>query len=251
MDPHLRDEECETIPGYGKNTVVEAINLAHSSGFSNVAALIDRDWGKSRVEVCELAVKTDDYDMDATVFFAGSVCNRVVHAHCSRDQVRNFLSIHNMRSPVDAVTRMALPLGMLRKLSHDNGWGLRVADLPVDEIVAPDTITIDLDRMARKSFEMSKAPRISQSDLGVVVAQVRAKIEACRDVRSFCCGHDLNSCLAYLMRTQWSGNVGRRALERAMRAAYSCGEFSRASFFGGISAVLKVASADLFTCHDE
>ena len=132
LDAHLADDFCETIPGYGNDSVVEAISLVESRGIPDVAALIDRDWGKSRRPISGLAARTDFYDIDATIFFSGDVCKRVVGAFCDRSKVARFLSDKQFQSVIDAAVALAFPLGVLRSLSHSKGWGLRVAGLPIE-----------------------------------------------------------------------------------------------------------------------
>ncbi|MEW2552994.1 hypothetical protein AB0957_14810 [Streptomyces zhihengii] len=248
LDPHLDDGVVETIPGYGKDSVIEAVQIAFDSGFTNVAALIDRDWGKSRRKPCDLAVPTDKYDIDATVFYAGDVCRRVVSAFCDRDRVREFLAAHGWSSPMEAVSALAFPLGVLRKLSYDEGWGIKVAGTPFDKVAQPDCNGVDLSALVVSAIERAGKPRISERDVPDVIGSVNRFMAQVEDISDYCCGHDLNSALSFLMRKKWSGKASKDLIERSMRGAFSCREMLGSRFFKGIHGVFGVPEGDLFTC---
>ncbi|MFG2353732.1 hypothetical protein [Streptomyces sp. NPDC048521] len=248
LDPHLIENACETVPGYGKDSVVIAINLVDQQGLRNVGALVDRDWRKSRHSISALATQTDHYDIDATVFFTGNVCQRLVSAFCDRQKVRDFLTARRLTSPVEAATKLALPLGILRKLSFDNGWGLRVAGTPIKEVVSEEGDTVDTGSLFDLCLKRSKAARIGPSDKNSVAAALETEISSVADASEYCCGHDLNSALAYLMQAYWGGRVSKDTLERSMRGAFSCSDLASTRLHGGIQSVLNSSADVLFNC---
>jgi hypothetical protein len=249
LDPHLVDGACETVPGYGKDSVVEAINLIDQQGIKNVGALVDRDWCKSRKPISALAARTDFYDIDATIFFTGEVCRRMVSAFCDRDKVQHFLDAHQISSPVDAAIILSLPLGVLRKLSHDHGWGLRVAGTPIKEVAYADGSAIDIDELFDMSLKRSKKARVSESDKAQIVTSIRTVMRSEIDAMEYCCGHDLNSVMAYLMQTHWAARISKDTLERAMRGGFSCPELMSTQLYKDLHSVLKVSKSELFTCE--
>ncbi|MFG2317392.1 MULTISPECIES: hypothetical protein [Streptomyces] len=248
LDPHLNEDICETIPGYGKNSVIEAINIASQQNMSNVAALLDRDWQKAESPIPSIAVMTDYYDIDATVFYSGDTCKRVVAAFCDRDRVRDFLTAGNWKSPEEIATSLAFPVGVLRKLNHDTGWGLRFADTPFTEVALPDSTGLDLTKTVASALSRSKKPRVGEQDIPSIVSAAEQEIRNVSNQRSFCCGHDLNSALAYLMAYKWAARINRKTLERSMRAAFSCKEMSSTAMFGRIPSALECSTKVLFTC---
>ncbi|UJA08800.1 DUF4435 domain-containing protein [Streptomyces collinus] len=248
LDPHLQEDACETVPGYGKDSVVVAISLVEQQGLRNVGALVDRDWNKSRHSISSLAARTDFYDIDATVFFSGTVCRRIVSAFCDREKVREFLSIHKLASPADAAVRLALPLGVLRKLSYDHGWGLRVAGTPIKEVVRESGDAVDTNQLFDLCLKRSKKARISQNDKAHVLALFETEMASVANSSEYCCGHDLNSVLAYLMQAHWGGRVSKDMLERAMRGALSCAELASTRLYGQIHSVLRSPEGSLFNC---
>ncbi|MFB7457559.1 hypothetical protein [Streptomyces sp. NPDC056188] len=248
LDPHLIEDTCETVPGYGKDSVVIAINLVDQQDLRNVGALVDRDWSKSRRAISALATQTDYYDIDATVFFTGNVCQRLVSAFCDRQKVREFLTAQQLASPVEAATRLALPLGVLRKLSFDNGWGLRVAGTPMKEVVSEKGNTVDADSLFDLCLKRSKKARIGPRDKGDIVASLEAEISSVTDASEYCCGHDLNAALTHLMQAHWGGRVSKDTVERSMRGAFSCSDLASTRLYGGIQSVLNSSAEVLFSC---
>ncbi|MFC8665497.1 hypothetical protein [Streptomyces sp. NPDC057199] len=248
LDPHIEEDVCETIPGYGKNSVLDAIKIVSQQNMNDVAALLDRDWQKDNSGLPDVAVTTDHYDIDATVFYAGDTCKRVVAAFCDRNIVRNFLREGDWSSPVEVATALAFPVGVLRKLNHEEGWGLRFSDTPFSEVALPSSGGVDLTKTVASALSRSKQPRVTEQEIPRIVSSAQRAMEKAQDPHSFCCGHDLNSALAYLMFSKWSTRINRKTLERAMRAAFSCSEISSTTMFADIPPALKCSSAELFTC---
>ncbi|MFD5202074.1 hypothetical protein ACFWM7_18385 [Streptomyces sp. NPDC058375] len=248
LDPHIKESICETIPGYGKSSVLEAITIADQQNKSGVAALVDRDWEKEASSLPGSAVVTDHYDIDATVFYTGDVCRRVVTAFCDRTLVRDFLRGGGWNSPSEVATSLAFPVGVLRKLNHEEGWGLRFSDTPFSEVALQDSTGIDLTKAVGSALSRSRKPRIAERDIAAIAALAQHAMAGIADRRAYCCGHDLNSALAYLMSNKWSARINRKILERAMRATVSCADISSTEMFSGIPSALKTSPGELYTC---
>ncbi|MFF7021063.1 hypothetical protein ACFY97_08610 [Streptomyces klenkii] len=239
---------CETVPGYGKDSVMIAISLIERQSIPGVAALVDRDWSKPWDSMSRLAVRTDYYDIDATIFFTGDVSGRMVAAFCDRQKVKDFLGAHEFTSPADAAAKLALPLGVLRKLSHDNGWGLRVAGTPIKDIAHESGGAVDVSRLFDVCLKRSGKARVGQQDRLEITDSIEAVISSLAKPSEFCCGHDLNSALAYLMQAHWGARISKDMLERAMRGGFSCIELASTQFRSDIHSVLGVPEEGLFNC---
>ncbi|MFD5894911.1 hypothetical protein [Streptomyces sp. NPDC060366] len=249
LDPHINDYTCETIPGYGKNSVLEAMLIAEQRNLRDIAALIDRDWEKDRLPVSSLAVKTDFYDIDATVFYSGDVCRRVVGAFCDREEVRKFIGLGSWDSPLEPVTELAFPIGILRKLNFEGGWGIRFSDTPFREVALAGARGVDIERTVLSAIERSKKPRVGISDVASIVDIATDAMAEVDDKPAYCCGHDLNGALAYLMTSKWRGRINRTSLERAMRAAFSCKELFSTTLHTALPSALNCISSEVFTCE--
>ncbi len=248
LDPHLEESFCETLPGYGKSSVLDAIKIVEQQQMRDVAALIDRDWGKGQTPIPTVAVQTDHYDIDATVFYSGDVCRRVVYSFCDRATVRLFLQTGGWSSPVEPATLLAFPVGILRKLNHENGWGLRFSDTPFTEVALHDTTGVDLEKTVLSAISRGKKSRLTQSDIPAVVALARSEMKNVGDPSAYCCGHDLNAALSYLMSQKWRARMNRRTLERAMRAAFSCKEIAATKIRAELPVALRCPPEDLYIC---
>lgn len=249
LDPHLVEGACETIPGYGSNSVVDAIRIATQQQTKGVAALIDRDWAKDDQKISPLAAQTDHYDIDATIFYSGNVCRRVVSTHCNRDAVRGFLSSGGWDSPIQPATALAFPIGVLRKLNQEQGWGIRCADTPFDDVAFPDASGIDIEKAVLSAIKRSKKPRVNEADARAISTEVTEEMLSITDPATHCCGHDLNSALSFLMRRKWGGGgINKRSVEKAMRAAFSCAELTSTKFHAGLSSAYACSRPELFTC---
>ncbi|MFD9430350.1 hypothetical protein [Streptomyces sp. NPDC060002] len=248
LDPHLEEDLCETLPGYGKSSVLDAIKIVEQQQMRGVAALIDRDWEKDEISIPVVAVQTDHYDIDATVFYSGDVCRRVVYSFCDRASVRNFLQVGGWASPVEPATLLAFPIGVLRKLNYEHGWGLRFSDTPFSEVALPDATGVDLVKTVSSALARAKKARIMPSDIPAVAALANSEMKSVTDPTAYCCGHDLNASLAYLMSQKWRGRINRKTLEKAMRAAFSCKEIAVTKMRAGLPVALRCSPEDLYVC---
>lgn len=218
LDPHLDDGACVSFPAHSKSALKAAVLLADGNAFEGVLAIMDRDF----VDVLEPRVTssnvvyTSDYDLDATMMFAGDVMERVASAYSDRLVRTEYLQWHGLTLE-EAVVGLAVDLGLARFVSVRDRLGFRCEKFPIHETARVEHCKIDRTKLAM--ILESRSPNATTTAVSLV-SVVEREVASVHDPRWYCAGHDLAASLATLVN-HWGGAASRGALERAIRAAFS------------------------------
>lgn len=234
-----------TVPGHAKTIVLEAIELSEARQMPHVLGIVDRDLdGVLQPEcVSDNVVYTDDYDLEATMLFAGTVFDRVV-ANMSDREVRERHLAEVSSSANELVIDIAGAVGLLRYASARDGHGLRCRKLPVHAVVNANGHAIDVHQLARVAISRSPNSTVAE---GTVVTVVQEEQKTCQDLRRFCNGHDLAATLAMLAR-RWGSARSQVAIEENIRVAFGCAELKETNLYVAIQAWCERFGAAVWNC---
>jgi hypothetical protein len=134
LDPHIDERACDTVPGNGKTVVLGAMHLINENSVERVLALVDADLDGvvGGAPPIPNVIRTGLYDLDAEIFFAGAVVERVIASHTDRKLRRSDGA--TTQAVVDAVTELASSVGLLRLCSDRHGYGLKIRRFPFNEV---------------------------------------------------------------------------------------------------------------------
>ncbi len=245
---HIDESEVNVIPGYGKGVIQPAMSLVNTHSVPNVIALLDRDFedllpgstGGPNVFF------TDRYDLDATIFFSGSLCDRLAFNFGDGDQIKSLISDLGCSDLARASANLALPVGVLRFISVRDSLRLNLRDFPIGEIVRDDCRSVDLEAFAslairRTSEPQRKLPR-------ELVAEMRTEIAGISNPYTFCSGHDLARALSVILRKRGGVSLRPDTVERALRGAFGCTEIRATRMYSELAMWAQQQNKRMWAC---
>ncbi|MEW9553929.1 hypothetical protein [Nonomuraea sp. NPDC050783] len=249
LKDHVDEADVNIVPGNGKAIVVPAITLLNNDSVPDVIALVDRDLedhaGNPSPSYGNLFF-TDRHDLDATIFYTGSICDRIAYSFGGRSGIDGFLANGSCKTVAEAATLLALPLGALRLISVRDGYDLPLKKFPLGEVTKGKSTIIDVNKMAQIAIQRcSGAVTIAPSDLAGKVLNELTRIS---DGMPFCSGHDLVRALTIILRVHASYSVAADVLEKTLRAAFGCTELASCVFFSQINVWRRENSRKIWRC---
>jgi len=250
FDAHLQHQQCFSLPGYGKQSVLKAIELVDRTGLSNVIGVVDRDLDFIQgVDISsDNVIYTDAYDLDTTIFYASSTFVRVAASICERSAQESHLGSLDGRDARNLVESIAAPLSLLRMISERESLGLKLRGFPMHEVVDGGSASVRVKDLVRLAWQRSGSPTtIVLQDL---VSEVEALLAQGLAGAQSICGHDLHASLSVIARASWGApkSVGVDAVARLFRAAFSCTELMATELFAAIAAWADARSLTVWRC---
>jgi hypothetical protein len=190
-------------------------------------------------------IYTEHSDLIADVFNCSESTNRVLHAHCDPARLTQHLNMLKM-SAHEVILQIAFPVSALRFVSRRDELRLAMRDFPVQEVVDRTTGRTDLQKLVK----VASAKSGLSLDEDEVVARLQLALRAYQDdLGRRCCGHDIISVFALLLRKQWSRtNVGKDGLRRAFASAFSCQDFRATRLYARIRAWCLANGTIVWAC---
>ncbi|NKR68695.1 hypothetical protein GS536_11500 [Rhodococcus hoagii] len=229
---HVDDDAVTVLCGLGgKPDLLSASAKVDQHGTPQVYFLIDSDYDKfipPEAEYGKTVIASDGHDlvMDL-VLIDRSIIHRVIDSH-TRGHSRGGESI----DAADVLTKaidLALPVGVLRMLSVENGWGLNLRDYPFGRLKStpPDLaeiVEIAVERSAPVADEASILPALTY-------AMTSYRTHATAIVGD----HDCFSAIARVMCDRGFKKAGADHLSSSFLAAVGCNSLNRTSWFTSMS----------------
>jgi hypothetical protein len=228
---HIDHAEVNVIPGYGKDVISSAMKLVNEHDVPVVIALLDRDFGElmSNYESQPNVFMTDRYDLDATIFFSGDLCDRMAFALGEGEQIKALLADLDCPDLSHAVASLAGAIGVLRMISVREGLSLGMRDFPIGEVVRDDCRSVDLESLA--DLALRRGPRPQPTRPSDLVKKMQMEFASSTDAYAYCSGHDLAKALAVILRKRGGAQVRWDFIERALRGAFNCSELRSTQMF--------------------
>ncbi len=234
ISPHVNHASVDCKYVGGKDRVLKVIRLVNSVRLDRVLAIVDRDFdGILNPEVSEgNVVYADEADMDAMIFFSGSVLDRILRNHADVESMEADLQ-RSGQTVEGRFVSLSFPVGVLRKMSMEFGFGLDLDKVPFHSVVGSDGVSVDYVRlcdMAVRKSEKHRAP----SDLQ---ERYKKELDSTPISRAFCRGHDLAGALDYCVRL-WGGKkvLGRKGAEALVRACFAKSDLVGSAFYRDVAA---------------
>jgi hypothetical protein len=246
LDPHVDPETCETIPGNGKASVLGALEIVNSRGPARVLGIVDADLDThlGLASVPSNVVTTDLYDLEATIFFAPGLADRLCAAHFDREALRAHTAAAGTPVP-ELVTRLTFPLGVLRLISRQDGLDLSLRDFPVSEVLESDCAGIDLAALVNLAVRRSKSAAASEGEL---LRRLLKELAATPETRDVCCGHDIVSVLSALGRQRFASRTGAVQMHKSLRAALDCASLGATRLYSDVARWAASHSTKIWAC---
>ena len=246
IDPHLNSADIHSIPGFGKQSVLEAATLLTQHRTCNVLCLIDSDFDPFTGQNASYpanVVSSEFYDLDADVLFHDQGAVKSLAVNFSRRDARETYLTSKALDLQDLVIEVSAAVGALRRMSVHNSLGYSLSDFPMQYAVKgfeSGSLCAEIIRMADLRSPAAPAG-------GVDPVTLAGELASLSDKRVVCRGHDIISTLSVLFRG-WGSGVGHKELESAARARVSCQVWRTTVFFREVASWASESSAVAWTC---
>jgi hypothetical protein len=227
LDGHLDMNMATSVPGYGKNTVLRAIDVLRQARIKLVVGVLDADFGavEGRDHEYEDLIFSELYDLDADVFAVPLVARRFAAAQFDRADLAASLPHVQPEALGVYFLRLAAPLGVLRYISCRDQLGLALRDFPIEAAFDISAIRLDLNRLVSMAAAKSAGVNIDQVDVARAVAELLQSAQS--GLEKYASGHDACAIAAVLGRRRLGGSkLTQEAAERALRSSVGCAEFA-------------------------
>jgi hypothetical protein len=245
LDPHVDDRWAATFPAHAKSVPKRALELIDQRGLSRVLVVLDRDWVdqfEARVSSANV-VYTDDYDLDASIVFAGDVLSRVVSAHSDRDMREAHLASLGINAR-ELTIKLVAPVGVLRYVSERDRLEIRCQRFPLHQAMTAGHDSVDLQNMCVIAIGRSQQATVGVATLSSLI---QSELTGAIDLRWFCSGHDLATGLSAVIK-YWGGSSSRIVVEQALRSAFSCADLKATHLYRGVLAWCASSGATVWSC---
>jgi hypothetical protein len=190
------DSSCDVLATFGRDRLLEIVDLADSEGVQGVCGLTDADFGKIRgFPAARLnVVRTDFHDLEMTLASTSALA-RLIAANSTEVKRRRFVSAYG--SIQDALLRGTSVVGAVRLYNEETNSRLKFDGLDWKRFVNRQSLEVDLDAAIVEIRNKSQQPGL---DVSAVANRVRAILAASHDPLYLGCGHDLLELIAFSMR---------------------------------------------------
>lgn len=248
VDPHVDTVHAHTIPGYGKQSVIDAAVLFENANVQEVRLVADADFDRQLSLTSSLPsnlILTEYYDLDADILFR---CPTIVASVLANFTNRGVRSVHLARVGHDEMTcivDVASAIGALRLVSLEQRIGLHLRDFPTDLLLDPyEKGAAYEDTIAQTAS--SRSP--NASPVPVDGATVRAGLTRVVDRRMLCSGHDLIAALSSFVRKRWGGRSGMKVLSGTVRSALSCACWRQTQVYAEVERWSAALGTPVWSC---
>ncbi|WP_340377395.1 hypothetical protein U5640_21515 [Streptomyces sp. SS7] len=233
LDRFVNLDDCLPIPAYGKDNAQACLTRVIEDDFPGVFAILDRDWlGLLPGDLeDDRIVHTDDYDLDACIFFADGVYIGIASSFCAGSGFRIDAAGCTWESLREACIEMAFPVGLLRYVSEQNGLGLNLTNFPLGEVLDTD-LSVNLDSLVDLAISRTKKGSFSKQHILTVLSNEQSMIV---DRPRYCSGHDLAKAFSILIKKRWKAKVGADLIERSARSSLTPMGLQRMTLYANAS----------------
>ena len=247
IDPHLHVEAAHSIPGYGKQSVVDAAALLDHAEVDHVRLVIDADFDRQLGLTSGLPpniVITEYHDLDADVFFSCPSVLSSVLANFTDRTIRQQYFETSQKDPLDVIIDIAGVVGVVRYHSILHDLHLKMRDFPTTPLMAPYEQTGSaVSAVLQLAFARSR-----RSDQTLEHSIIGSFITGVADLRPYCNGHDLFAVMSSFVRERWGGSAGSNVLANAIRAAVPCACWQKTRIYTELQSWGAALKLYLWTC---
>ncbi|MEV0057311.1 DUF4435 domain-containing protein [Saccharopolyspora shandongensis] len=234
LDDHISHQSARLVPSKSKTAAIKAARLAERHGVDRIIALLDADFDSrlGTVEVNDLVAYTENYDLEADVFFLPRVAEKLVSAFVDEEVLSRVFAKPYKESAVASIIRAAGIVGKIRLSSVVDELGLSLRGLPFGSFISRSG-DFDVDKLARIILSRSPNAQIELDQISLLVTEL---IETYNEDQSLCCGHDL-ACAMSALFGAWGSRMSSEFAENCIRLALSDGELPKLKIYHKINSI--------------
>ena len=224
-------EDSIIIECHSKDAVKRCIKeLAQHRGLKEVIGIVDADLDLLDRRFPDPPLFfTDCRDMEM-MCIQSNAFEDVLDEYGDREKIQKFEDRYG--SVKDSLVEASYPVGLLMRVSRDNGMGLNFGNLDVSRFVNPKTLTIDMAAMIDVVIMNSAPSGISKKR---VLRMLEDEIKDLEDSWDAARGHDTVSILLLALQKGLgsfnSRSLNENALAGSLRLAFSDSDFAKTRLY--------------------
>ena len=236
LTPHIDASNTRIVVGFSKPAVEETLALCDTNSIPSVVALVDSDLENFTdapgIVRSPNLVRTENYDLEADVFFAPGLSDRLIYAHVDRDHISQQMKAVGVNNIETWVTTLAAKFGSLRLTSAKNRLNLHLRELPLGNFVTIED-GLDIQRLSAAIRQKSRHTTLTVPEISKLLNEA---LEAATYDRRMSCGHDILNIICGVLR-RWSSNrVSYYGLSVTLRAALSRADLETLQVYADLQA---------------
>jgi hypothetical protein len=247
LDPHIATDSCETITAHSRQAVIDVIDMADQHAVMGVIGLVGRNWigfggskpRSGRLFTCDL------YDLEASLFFNSHLLDKIFAAHVGRRGKSQFLRERGAESVLGFVSRVALPVGVLRLVSQRNDFGLSMRRFPAHLVLNDEMTDIDLTRLIALARERSRVLADATADEMLQTLKVALSVLPTGD-RDYCSGGDMICCLVCILAKKFHKTMSVEVFRASVRATLTSTDLKATHLYQSIDEWAKENNAEVW-----
>ncbi len=229
----VENAEMLIIPGWGKENVLDAVEILESDGIvQGFLGIVDADFGHvdDSLPTSQNVVVTDDHDVEMMIIRTKAF-DEVLSELGSKKKVCKFPD--REREIRDKLMQKALVVGHLRHLSVTDDLRLRFEGLRFEGFINRDTLKMDKNKMINNVFQLTKNPQLEQEDIRDRFLKLVEDHN--KDPYQICCGHDFVAIFGIALRkvigTKSEKVASPEVLSSMLRLAYDSEDFRQTNLY--------------------
>jgi hypothetical protein len=226
---------CDILPAGGRTEVFEVMQRAAAGRVIGVVGLIDQDefLFQGKIHQSDHIFVTDFTDLDTMLFSSPALLAAIVELAIRNDDNRSSVAIDSLVATTrERVYAAAHPLGLCRRLSSVNGWGIDFEALVYRYFVDPVTCICDVGRLLAHIDTLKRSGSASIDTIGAAFHEaINATHGYCSVVR----GHDLTAILSLCAASLIGRACEQEQFERLLRLGYGMDHLRNTVMFKSIA----------------
>ena len=219
MEAFIYAGSCRIVVAESKDKVLEVVRILENAGFPGVLGLVDADFDRiqNTPHFSNNILSYENHDLETMLIFSPAL-DRVVVEFGSADKIAAL-----GEDVLDALVRLALPVGYLRLHSLVSGLNLRFHNLNYSSWVDRGSFSGTAEQLVTVVKNHSQRPDLSSGALTMAIRQLMVKNYSVGEV---CEGTDLIEILSIGLRGKIGSirnavTVRGEVLRRTLRVGYS------------------------------
>ena len=228
---------CLTHPVSGKKEVVEIINILDASGQKGMLGIVDADFWHldSITSPSNNLLVTDEHDSEMMLINSGSFA-QIIDEYGSIKKITEYENKYGGKKLRDIILELAIPIGVLRYISHTEDLNLKFNGIDYGKIVDRDTLEINKSMMVRNVLANTKDHTLNDSE---VLKKLNEKLDKnTYNSKQVNCGHDITKIIGIGLRKTLGSCDSKIAhgknIESIMRLAYEIQYFVTLKLYASI-----------------
>lgn len=235
----LRDfidrSSCRPLVAYGKVDAIEAVEWSDIQQFSGVLAVVDSDF----VDMVEQrsaslnVIYTDNYDLDAFIFFSRGAVERCVEHLCSFDRFTEAdggeAHFRQLRARAAAMARL---IACFRLYSMQDRCEISFDKFPFGEVYRGDALVLDESKL--RTIMIGKLKMLPDPEAVLASWLSRADVENAASER-IVQGHDLFRCFSLIVAKVHGKSHQGDLWEKMARSHFTIENLRSADFHAAVA----------------